>query len=386
MNLQHKFIVGIASGIVLLAVLVGGLFFYKTYRVQKAAYDAYQKTVANYKALKPGATDFVSVGSEFEAILGQYPGVLSKRDESIAKIMLADSLSEVDRKRGTDILKSVARDESYPADKRANAILFIVNDYELDFIDRNFAEREIFSGPVFEDFLREANGNVELAIRKLNEWAIDIFPNEIIGRYRVAKWYAAELYKNPDMPELQRAEFLGQVNRYLAAGDQLLERYRDLIPIQRQGLAYELKARSIYLSGGPISEAEQFFKLAIETYRQPPQSIFQRVYITRSSLYYASFLALSYGRVRADDIRAILKYYYDYLVTQHSPLERNVRLVSFLIAARDSDSIDYPAVDFNNNDLQRLYQFYPELEPVIDSLKLKEYIKGHPLEQQLILP
>jgi hypothetical protein len=342
-----------------------------------------QVVVYGYGEIRPENVDFLQAGRELEALLNRHQDTLPPLERSTTKIMLADSLSEIDRARGAAILKEVALNEAYPAGSRALAISFIVNDYELDFIDRDFAEKELFTGPVFGDLLREANGDVELAVRKLNEWAVAIFPYEIIARYRIARWYAAELYKNPQMPTAQRLEFQGQVNRYLAEGDRLLERFKNVMPAQRLGLAYELKARATYLSGGSVDEAGRLFRLAAEAYLGPPHNIFQMVYLMRSGLYHAAFLQKNYGPARAEEIRAILGHYYRYLATPRPPPERNVRLVSFLIAARDSDRPDYPAVDFNRAVLDSLFEIYPEFEVVVNGLDLKEYVKGHPLEAQL---
>ncbi len=370
--------------LLLLAIAGIGVYYYQSQKesAERQAHEEYQKVTQEYEALTRTNVNFNEASKELEAALERYPDGVVSRSRGITKIMLGDSLSEIDPQKGTEILKEVARNSEYPADIRARAINFIVNDYELNFIDRDFAVHVIFTGDNFEKLLTESNGDEELAMRKLNEWSSALSPG-VIANYRIAKWYADHLYRSPTMPEDKKTELTIKMNEHVSFGDTLLSRYKNIMAPQRIGLAYELKARIIYLSGGDTSEADEFYKLAIETYLLPPQNIFQTVYLTRSSLYRVAFLTRNYGVEREEYIKRILNHYYEYLSVPQAPEKRNVRLVSFLIAARDSKQMDYPNVDFNRTDIENIKKYHPKFGALIDTLDLKEYVKGHPIETQL---
>jgi len=395
MEIEKKFfnkkkLIGVLL-IVFVSATLGAYFYWHYQEKQKELQlgrDKHSKILQEYAMLNADSVDFLKTSQEFEEIFARHPRAFdSKMSEGMSKIAWADSLSVIDREKGTEILKSIAIDSEYPNSIRAKSINYIINDFELDFIGPDFAAQQIFKGEFFENFLLDSNGDVELAIRKLNEWSNALYPN-IIASYRIAKWYAAqiyksEVYKNPILAEAKMAEFRDKMNEHVAIGDDLLRRHGNTTQPRIQGLAYELKARIIYLSGGDKEGAEELFLMAKEAYNLPPQSIFQRVYLSRSGLYYASFLIRNYGASRAEDIRALLEGYYDYYAVFQEPRKRGVRQVSFLIAARDSTSLDYPAVDFNKTDIEMIKKIYPEFGAIIDKLNLLEYAKDHPLEKQI---
>ena len=377
--------------VVLIALVVAlffigsGIYYYVRYQketIQQEAFVDYQGAVQRYTTPTQENVDFYKASKDLEELLQQYPDTFSSRDEAFAKVMLGDSLGEIDRVRGTEILKDVVRNPKYPDGTRSLAINYIVNDYELDFIDRNFVKETLFVGEEFAHLLSDSGGDEDIAIRKLNERSVALSPNAI-ANYRIAKWYAAEIYLNPGVPESKRNEYFEKMNEHVAAGDQLLAQYENTMTPQRRGLAYELKARIIHLSGGNIGEAELLFQKALKTYKEPPITIFQRVYDMRSSFYYAAFLARNPIHDRAEDLRNLLKFHLYYFSTSWEPRERNVRIVSFLIAARDAADQNYPDADFDKRDIELFRKIYPDLGAVIDKLDFREYVKGHPLELKL---
>lgn len=386
---NKKIIIGVL--LVVLAIAGAGVYYWqyqKTPTDEQVTHKAHINVLQEYRAVDSQNVDFFKISRDFEEAFIRYPTAFdSKESEAISKIAWADSLSEIDRKKGIVILKEVALNPEYPNKFREKAIRFIVNDYELDFIDSGFAEQNIFTGEFFENFLIDADGDVKLAIRKLNEWGNSLFPG-IITSYRIAKWYASQIYQNQSLSDTEKNSLLNKMNEYVAMGDNFMQQYGDRMLRQRQGLAYELKARIIHLSAGDKEQADKFFKMSMQAYMQayesPLDNVYQIVYRARHRLYYAAFLARNYGVDRTEDIQRLLKPIYDYLSVFQEPRQRNVRMVSFLIAARDSTSADYPFIDFNKTDIEAIKKIYPEFGAIIDKLDFLEYIKGHPLEMQII--
>ena len=349
-----------------LLISIGAVWYWRSYRprlIQIEASREYQAIAEDYYAMTPANANFRQAAKRTETFLNRYTGALSPKEEAAAKIILASSLPSGDRIRMVETLKEVAQSREYPSNLRALAINLIVDDYEINFTDLLFARREIFSGGDFAKALNDAGGDEILAIRKLNEWSLALFPTAI-PNYRIAKWYASQIYKNPQMTEGEKVKLLSKVGEYLLAGDRIP---MSGSPPQREGLAYELKARTVALSGGTREEAERFFKLAMETYQRPPQTVFQILYLRRSSLFYAAFLARNYGMLRTGDIQTLLKPHYELLSTPQG-LEQRPRLVAFLAAARDSANVIYPAPDFNKSDIKQLQKIYPEFGKVVEGL------------------
>lgn len=356
------------SALVLLLLSVGTIWYWRSYRphlIQREASREYQAIAEDYYAMTPANADFHQTTERSEVLLSRYGGVLSPAEEGTAKIVLASSITTGDRTRMVSMLKEVVRDQKYPPNLRALAINLIIDDYEINFTDSLFAKREIFSDGDFMKAFNDASGDEALAIRKLNEWSLTFLPSAI-PNYRIAKWYAEQLHQKAILPEIEKATLRQKIDEYLAAGDQLVS---VVAPAQRTGLAYELKARTVALSGGTREEAERFFKLAMETYQRPPQTVFQLLYLRRSSLFYAAFLARNYGMLRASDIQALLKPHYELLSTPQGRVQRP-RLVAFLITARDLNNARFPALDFNQSDIEQLRKIYPEFGKVVEALTL----------------
>lgn len=304
---------------------------------------------------------------------------LNDEQESTAKIMLADSLGEIDRVRSLELFKEVAINEAFPKGNRSLAINMILDNIELDFIENNFLKSRIFKGGAFGELLQSSNGDVNLAVRKLNEWSVNLFPNTI-AHYRLAKWYAAEIYKNTGGNQNALKQ---EVSHHLAAGDALFEKYKNNIHPTRRGIAYETKARALRLSGGSPDKIREYFRLAGVAYLEEPQTIFQIVHLTMMRLYRAAYLAETFGETETEFIRKNLESTVEYLKTPQPVEHRNVRLVSFLIAARDSRDATYPSVDLSNLHIVKIGDVYPEFKDTVNTLDLREYAKDHPLETEI---
>lgn len=382
---KNKITIIVISGVLILGLTILGFYFLSPTisenRDLKKFEDLQQSSglIGEYHAMNSNTVDFVALGKKLNESVEKIKQEDYSFEEGALKIMAADSLSEVDRKKGTALLKSVAKEERYPSFIRATAIQFIINDYELDFIDREFPKKEIFTGPDFEKFLKDENGNIELAIRKLSEHSFSIFPTATAA-HRIGKWYASQLSIG-GLSQTEQNEFKKKVQEYLVLGDKLLNERKNILSPKLRGLNYELRARILDLSGGNKDEVKTLFEKSLAAYLEPPMNIFQTVYIARSNLYYAAFLMRNNKSAR--EIFQILESHYQYFVSPQPPQKRNIRLVSFLIAARDATEPNFPYPDFSRTDIENIKKFHPPFGEIITSLNLKEYIKGTPLEEKI---
>jgi len=339
----------------------------------------------NYAQLDRETVDYVEEHRKLEEEAKKIEDQFSL-GAGVLKVMLYDSLSELDRKKNTEGLKEIANEVKYPPIIRSLAINFLVGNYELDFIEKpNYPRDLLFIGENFGNLLTEAHDDVELAIRRLNERSYEIFPNPL-SAYRIAKWYAGELYKNPDASPEQKKSLVDTMNRYVYEGDTLFDtigkQNNILTPIQMIGLMYELKARINHLSGGEAEETRKLFERSIAALRTPPVTAHQIVYMERATMYYHSFL-MRENMVSSEYIQNNFRTRYDYLTNEQEPRKRNVRYISRLIAARDSTRADYPFLDFNRADIENINKFDPEFGKIIANLDLRKYVQGYPIESSL---
>jgi len=358
-----------------LALVVGGAWLYYYNRPEQKA----SRIREQYFSATPDNVDFFAVAKNMEKLLADSSPSLLRETEAELKAFLGDSLSEIDRRRGTELLKEVAINPQYPNVLRVKALTYIADHYGLDFTDQNFARDITFTGEGFEHLLSESGGDVELAMRKLNEWSNTLLPN-LTANYRVALWYAEEIHKNAALQDEEKAELLEKMRAYLAEGDKILEQVKQTHAPVRLAIASALKARIVDLSEGDPAEADKFFRFAMREYSRQPFTVLQLVHLANDGLYYAAFLARQSQEEQRQRIIDMLEPIYVYLSTPQSPEKRNVRLVSLLVAARDSATSDYPALDFNKSDIDRISNIYPEFGQMIDTLDLKLYAKDHPAE------
>ncbi|MFH1990605.1 MAG: hypothetical protein ABIJ19_02000 [Patescibacteria group bacterium] len=364
---------------------IGGAFYYFQYSERKSQQlflQRYEQSINSYRSLTPENVDFKKTADELGMLLkdSRISG-LNLQEIGRLRIAYADSLNEIDPVEGTLVLKELAADLRYPNDVRYTAVNYIVNDYEIA-PDYEFAKKYIFTGEPYKNFLQD--NDVELAIRRLNEWSDEILPN-VIANYRIAKWYASQIYQNPSLSPSDKNQFLNEMNDRLNKADELFSQYKNIMSNRAIGLAYELKARTIYLAGesGYKEKTKEFFNESFKSLTSPPRSIFQAVYFTRASLYRLAFMAREYSdtQVEIERIKSNLKFLSDYLEAAQEPKQRNVRLVKFLITARDSINPKYPSPDFNQEDIKNLSRIDERFKKVIESLNYLEYIKGHPIER-----
>lgn len=364
--------------IVLALLLLGGAWYFSIDPRQD--HKKVSQAIQRYGTITVGDVDFLERSRELESAL--QGSSLPREREGTVKILLAGSLSEIDREKSFGILREVIESEDYPNTIKAQAINFLMDAIELDFIEPDLLRARVFQGKKLAELLSGASGDEKIAIRKLNEWAQELNPTAIAS-YRLAKWYAEELYAHPSLPLKEKGVLQQKIREFLNVGDDLFDQSGEATAITRRGQAFEMKARAIHMSGGDQKEAERYFTLAQEEYSRQPQTIFQIVYGAYTKIYYAAFLAREYGDSKALAVQLLLRQINNYLLTSQKSQNRNVRFVSFLTAARDSQENGYPAPDFDRDDIERIGALYPDFKATVDKLDLKEYVKGHPLENEI---
>ena len=378
MLISKKKSVFFAALVLALVAASGGVYYGQRYASERRVLKKYRETPQRGSSLTEGNIDWLKTGQELKTLLIQYPDAVSKRDEGVARLKLADVTRLSDRKGSMGLLKEIAADSSYPNPTRSAAINLLVDAYEeLNFLGPNFEKQEdiIFSGERFGGLLNSAGGDMRLAIQKLNEWSLEVSPNAI-AHYRLARWFAEELYQNPN--HSKRDSYSTSIGNHIAAGDSLLLS-DSTSKLSRVGLAYGLRARALHIAGRN-TEAEESFKKSHEVLRTEPITIFQQVHLVQNAVFYSAFLSRVYGQNRAEEIQFLLSRIYDYFETTPEPDRRNMSLVSLFVAARDSVDVGYPFVDFDRSDIERFYKIYPRTKKITEDLDFSEYIKGHPLE------
>ncbi len=380
---RKKIVLAIIFSLFLISSVIG-VFYYFQYRERKIFRQQAEQTVNAYCSMTPESAGFEKMADELGALLRDSNVVnsLNLRELGNLKIAYADALSEIDPVEGHMILKELAADSRYPNDVRYRAINFIINDYEMA-PDYEYAKKYIFTEEPCKNFLQ--GDDIELAMRCLNEWSDELFPN-VIANYRIAKWHASQIYMDPSLPSHQRAEILEAMDERLTKADELFSQYKNRMSNRTIGLAYELKARTIYMAGEPghKEKAKELFDESTKALIAPPRSAFQMVYLTRSTFYRIAFFAREYGDSQTEitNIKINLKHFSDYLeAPPEPPGRRNIRMVKFLIAARDSTDLKYPSPDFNQEDIKNLSRIDERFGKVIENLNYWEYIKGHPIEK-----
>lgn len=362
--------------LLILVVIAGGLFYY--YRrislAPEVALREYQKVKEEVVGMTLGDVNFYTAREKLDTFTKQYGGNLPPQEKGLVQLLSGRVLSTTDHLAAVRLFKKIIDSDQYPKDIRALAINLLMEDYEINFVDRNAYEKELFTGDNWAATLSNSGGDVTLAIRKLNEQSVLLAPNAI-ANYRIALWFASELHKSPPLSENTRKQFLEKIQEHLVAGDQFLSLPS---PKERKGMAYLLKARALHLAGEDKERVDELFRSSLDSYYQS-KDIFSIIFSVFSSFYYAAFLDRNYGTSRTDDIRSVLQLSYGFLEKPRGTGGRGVRLISFLTAARDSQDENYPYPDFNRTDLLKIGEVYPKLGSIINNLNLMKYIQGQNL-------
>jgi len=360
------------SAVLLLISIGGGFFYYLSSEKHKQADQKTQSAMTAYgKTLAPEANFYVQ-SQEFRKLLVESSELLSFDNRCKLKTFFADSMSGFGRDEAVGLLKEVILDTNCSARLRVMAVNFLINDHDFE-PDYDLAKNRTFTGNVFAGFI--ADNDFELAFRRLNEWTIELFPN-MLSHYRIARWYAWEIEKKPEMTKIKEDEYMAAVDKHLSYGDLLFDRRVNTLDNKNKGHVFEIKA-TIFYALNDLDRAEEFFKKALEAYNVPPITVFQRTYYKRAKSFYAAFLARNYGETRAKEVRNMLEptFELDFLNSSLKPNFRDPRRVQLFIMARDSQQPYFPYPNFNRTDIESFYKIYPESRAVIEGLNYAEYAK-----------
>ena len=315
-------------GLIVLIVVAIYIFWlfqkYQSQKEQERKESFNQSLDASLSLLKSDSPDAIS---ELEKTVNLSA---SEDERAASKVLLgAGYLFKKDienLKKGIMILKEVADDESYPPRYRTKAIMYIAGVYSFT-LDAEFAKSYIFSGgEPWESFLKNGDGDVNIAVRGAYEWANSINPTALAS-YGISFWYAdqlleARLNASPIvLTKEQKESYVDLLEANLKLGDEAIATiivYGTMIddPLgfahinQFRGIAYDKYTLLNNTASGKDS-AETAFKIALETLNSPDMdsSASARSVILFINYHYAVFLGhLTSGKLedRADDIKAIM--------------------------------------------------------------------------------
>ena len=220
-----------------------------------------------------------------------------------------------DLKRGMEMLKATAVNESYPKVRRAVDVQHIVD--VIGFYDKNALKEYVFVGAPFDSFYKEEK--LGLAKRRLDEWADELWPIAV-PNYRIALWYANQLLADKIKPRLsasKKTEYTNVLQQRLERADAIFATVpmegRDSWDKDRLLLAYLTKAKileRLYIINGKAdvadrNEADTYFNLALEV----NDAVFvPKGYGVWPPFHYAAFLAETGAKnqVNVDKIKSLL--------------------------------------------------------------------------------
>jgi len=271
--------------------------------------------------------------------------------------------SDRDAVTGIEILKDVAVRNNYPKVQRAIAVQYIAE--VAGSYPEDFAKQHVFVGQPFESFYK--NGNFSVALRKLDEWADELFPIAV-PNYRIAHWYAEQLMRNKINPYLSQPK----EKQYFAILKQRLERADALfkkVPMNswnqdRLLRSYLLRARTLgklyLINGGDAvkSEAEKYFQLALEVNNKhfAPKGLGMA-----APFHYAAFLAETASNNQVDikdKIKSLLEPIYG------APRDRNRAFFSFL----EREKEDAHAGHYHRREIILLANIDPRFKALLKNL------------------
>ncbi|MEK7560759.1 MAG: hypothetical protein AAB539_02270 [Patescibacteria group bacterium] len=178
----------------------------------------------------------------------------------------------------------------------------------------------IFSGKPFEDFAKEAGGNIDDTILHLAEYASSLSsPPEVIIEARIADLYAIKVYNlkkkgNLSEDEKKKVEqYENMVKEKIAFINTLYDNAQNYYQYSKeQSLPIVLRLKGAAVGSltavgdgdASLGNPEEIFQQALAV-AQPPWTR------TMTSLDYAVFLAAAYGQERRDDIDSLLQDFYN---------------------------------------------------------------------------
>lgn len=310
----HKNYLIITSIFFLVIALLFGWFYFSEKGVEKqiSSEQTFQEGYEDLQELHHGDFSEEAVALA-EVLISDAP---NKRSEAHIKLLQAASYLSNDYRKGFDLFKEIAADESYSVFQRGLAVQYLADGYMLG--SRPFTVADsVFLGEPYASFMRESSSVLE-AVRKLYGYTLEfssvpVFP---INQYRVAELYATQLLNDPSAyNNLESNRIRAKVREHFDLGEGSMENFLSTVPEEGQVVYMQwLRANVLgYLASFEddpklLNKAEEAFDhvgiLNVDTHidnhteRQ----------ILWASLYHALFLNNTYGSNRDAKIDTLLVY------------------------------------------------------------------------------
>ena len=212
---KRSFVIFITVSI--LAVLVGGYWYFYGYRPQqllKSFQNEYKKGVDAQQA-----GDLNASIAAFNESLKNAPSDLAevRRKINIASLEFRRNEGD-DRVDAVKTYREILENSSLPASYRASAISRLMNFLDAS-RDEEFAKKEIFKGELLEPFLKE--GDVWLAERRAYELSSQLSPSPTTA-FLIAGWYNRQLLENKSLTQTAKTEYLAKLKEWTRKGESLL--------------------------------------------------------------------------------------------------------------------------------------------------------------------
>ncbi len=314
-------------GLVLIAFFAYA-YFYGIKSPQRVVKTSSHRTLQSINVSYLEADAFFSNRNYTEAIkkyneaLGS---VTSLNEEILIKYQIAGAtLNLGDRLKAAQLFKDIVDNPKYAVDessiKKAKAAAIGMMIRVFFQTSEKAVSDIIFSGKPYEDFAKEAGGNIDDAILRLAEYASLLSPTpELIIEARIADLYAIKVYNlkkkgNLSEEEKKTAEEYERIVKekiaFINTNYDNSQNYYQYSKQQSLPLILRLKGAAVgsltAVGDGDesLGNPEEIFQQALAL----PQPAWTR---TMTRLDYAVFLAAAYGKNRRDDIDSLLRDFYN---------------------------------------------------------------------------
>ena len=333
---KRSFVIFITVSI--LAVLVGGYWYFYGYRPQqllKSFQNEYKKGVDAQQA-----GDLNASIAAFNESLKNAPSDLAevRRKINIASLEFRRNEGD-DRVDAVKTYREILENSSLPASYRASAISRLMNFLDAS-RDEEFAKKEIFKGELLEPFLKE--GDVWLAERRAYELSSQLSPSPTTA-FLIAGWYNRQLLENKSLTQTAKTEYLAKLKEWTRKGESLL-------PLMASQNYSKSQAAFAYMLAGiekggiaqffdrNYSPSEYAFKEALKFLGDVSNDAdsYNLGFFVRFN--YAAMLAEAFGGKRLTDIRVLLQpviappppqfqnypfSFYEFLENENSPAHKD---------------------------------------------------------------
>lgn len=311
---MQKKIVIIAIGLAILAALIF-LASFGPLKKLFGADDTYSRTNTPNVALQRINSDFAAAMQyqrerKYDLALQSYQKALSSAEDSVQEAQIKYRIALVTELQGNyaeaiRLFKAIAADPSNYEFVRAYSVQEIGRMYYTYYDDRSGSQipTETFKDPPYSSF-KEGSGDMNLAYRKLFEYAASIYPLGV-SEARIAHWYSTELLKEATTTT-QGISYVSIIQESIRKAEADIQRTIDdppaatLIPETYMRIGLTL-ANLASVGAAGFEEAEQRLQQALQY-----TSVLGISPGNFQAYNYATFLASTYGAARATDIQKIL--------------------------------------------------------------------------------